>query len=217
MQASLTALDAAFKHIQQYPSQAEDSGTQSRTTQHWLVNIRNTALIQKEICDTQALAALVGPVDALITTDSFVYFGPYDHIKEIFKQYDIFTVQSMHLKYQILHSTSKSTRLYVTKDGKKPISHCKHWMYRGEQLKSLSRYEYYTTIQIKKFTKTRTAETQPKSTQGRKLSTIYRVHPDHELYHSHYQCVHTKIPTLIPAGIPPSYPGPDPQPENARL
>ena len=48
---------------------------------------------------------------------------------------------------------------------------------------------------------------------GHKPSTIYRVHADRELYHSHYQCVHTKIP----AGIPPSYPGPDPQSENARL
>ena len=130
-----------------YPSVASDSGTNKRTTHHWLAHIRNTALLQKEICDTQALAALIGPLDTLITSDSFVYFGPYDHIKQICDQYDIFQHPSQHLSHQIQHSTSNSSRVYeIGKDSngqpiKQPVEHWKHWLFRGEQLQMLSRCE----------------------------------------------------------------------------
>ena len=87
LQASLTALNHGFNFIQRHPSVAVDAGTNKRIAQHWLAHIRNTALLQKEICDAQALATLVGPLDTLITSDSFVYFGPYDHIKQICNQY----------------------------------------------------------------------------------------------------------------------------------
>ena len=111
LQASLTALNHGFQFVEKYPSVASDSGTNKRTTQHWLAHIRNTALLQKEICDTQALAALIGPLDTLITSDSFVYFGPYDHIKQICHQYNIFQHSSQHLSHQIQHSTSNSSRV----------------------------------------------------------------------------------------------------------
>ena len=214
LQASLTALNHGFQFVEKYQSVASDSGTNKRTTQHWLAHIRNTALLQKEICDTQALAALIGPLDTLITSDSFVYFGPYDHIKQICHQYNIFQHPSQHLSHQIQHSTSNSSRVYeIGKDSngqpiKQPVEHWKHWLFRGEQLQMLSRCEYYIIVQIKKNTKTPTKKT--KRSPGRLPSVKFPFHPLHPLAKTHHQCINTKLPTLIPAGVPPPYPGLDP-------
>lgn len=86
---------------------------------------------------------------------------------------------------------------------------------RGEELKNLNRYEYFSCVEIIR-NKKDTAATQHKSNAGRKESTHYLFSEDFPLYDSHHQIIRSKQCTLklyanlpSPPGKPPSKDSPD--------
>ena len=231
-------MNEGLERIEKFPSRASDSGSALRRTKHWLAHVRNTAAVRQEVCDTEALATLIGPLDTLITTDSFTYYAPYDHINEIHIQINPITQLSTFFKNQIKTSTTSTCRLYVVaydknnKPIKEPVPHKLHWLYRGKELQDLSRYEYYSIIQIKKLQENDFQDSDDecdagdflndecqdeKGSTGRKKSKKYYFHHDHPLFETHYQCIYTKMPTVIPTGSPPPFPGDDPCSENPTI
>ena len=58
LRASLSVLLDARQHIKDYPTQAEDAGTSTRTTQHFLQRVLNSTTA--ELAPTQAAAIVLG-------------------------------------------------------------------------------------------------------------------------------------------------------------
>lgn len=71
----LTVLSQAQGHIEKYPSQAEDAGTNKRTVQHLLTRVLNGMYAHKEVSDTQVALALLNRLGTEATSESFGYYG----------------------------------------------------------------------------------------------------------------------------------------------
>ena len=90
VQHALLTLDKARSYVEKFPSIAEDSGSKSRSLQHWLTRTLNSLDNTMEVADTQATAALLD-MDVEISTECYAMVGIhqayqylYDHrIKRI--------------------------------------------------------------------------------------------------------------------------------------
>ena len=117
-----------------------------------------------------------------------------------------------------------------------PLHYPTHWWYRGEALRQLTQMEYAALVEICPYSHKTVSEetnndteddvpeleqedsqniqksnnTQSKPACGRKVRRIFPFHPNHPLFHSHYQCLRAKQPTLIFNANPPSFPGEPP-------
>ena len=80
LQASLSVLLDARQHIKDYPTQAEDAGTSTRTTQHFLQRVLNSTTA--ELAPTQAAAIVLGMPSAA-HSHTFVYACVWDAIRLI--------------------------------------------------------------------------------------------------------------------------------------
>jgi len=67
----LMALSNAQTHIAQYPSRADDSGTNSRTVTHLFTRVLNSMWSQQQVSDTQVALALLNELDTEAASDSF--------------------------------------------------------------------------------------------------------------------------------------------------
>ena len=74
LEACLTALEAAQRHVEEYASKAEDSGTPKRYVQHMFTRVLNDLAKSVELSDTQVALCLLN-TKSEITSDSYRYFG----------------------------------------------------------------------------------------------------------------------------------------------
>ena len=71
----LSTLEKSLEDIEKRPSGHADSGSDSRSVTHLFQRMLNSLSRKIEICDTQAVAALLG-MGPVVCTDNFSYFGP---------------------------------------------------------------------------------------------------------------------------------------------
>ena len=85
LESCLSALEIAQRHIEQFPSTADDSGTDKRCVQHLFTRVLNSLSRSVEISDTQVALNLLN-VGCEVTSDSFRYFGA-QHCVNFFKHF----------------------------------------------------------------------------------------------------------------------------------
>jgi hypothetical protein len=71
----LSTFEKSLEDIEKRPSIHADSGSDSRSVTHLFQRMLNSLSRKIEICDTQAVAALLG-MGPVVCTDNFSYFGP---------------------------------------------------------------------------------------------------------------------------------------------
>ena len=74
LQACLVALEAALRHIEQHPSKASDSGSNTRTVQHLFTRTVNILSRTAQVSDTQVALRLFGQ-GTEISSDTFIFRG----------------------------------------------------------------------------------------------------------------------------------------------
>ncbi|CAB9516444.1 helicase PIF1 [Seminavis robusta] len=74
LEACLVALEAAQRHIEQFPSSADDSGTDRRSIQHMFTRVLNDLSRSIQVSDTQVALSLLN-MGTELTSDSFRFFG----------------------------------------------------------------------------------------------------------------------------------------------
>ena len=73
----LSTLEESRRHIDSHPSLADDTGSTTRTVQHWLTRTANSLTSASEVADTQAVAALLnGTVE--FTSECFRLVGIHE-------------------------------------------------------------------------------------------------------------------------------------------
>lgn len=87
MGACLTALNEAFWHTDKHASTTDDTGTPTRTVQHWFTRTLNNLATQLEISDTQAVRALLG-CNADFSSEKFCYFAGSDFASHVLQSQD---------------------------------------------------------------------------------------------------------------------------------
>ena len=220
------AIYTSLQHVKEYPSVAKDSGTDQRTTQHWLTRILNTLSVQSEVSDQQAAFALLG--NTLDTyTETFSYFAPYEHLAFVQKHKGMllsidsecteeFNDQSLNEDdvlcedvQMMCEHISAFTPLYNVIDSagtkiKVPVPKVLHYNFRGEKLKYMNRLEYDTLIAIKPYPSIKPDSSS--RTKGRKKSVKFPFAAGHPLCQTHFQYLKSLQPTPIIMGKPPVIP-----------
>ena len=74
MDACLSALEAAQRHIEKFPSIADDSGTDKRAVQHMFTRVLNNLSRSIHVSDTQVALSLLN-MDLEVASDSFKFYG----------------------------------------------------------------------------------------------------------------------------------------------
>ncbi len=223
----------------------KDAGSDKRTVQHYMTRTLNSLATQTEVVDTQASAALLGlkanvcthscvyfsPQDAMSYVQSLQQSDAQasDSLlaprtpTEVFRSTchsPLYTVPARHHAEEESHGqqfndSEMSTETQHDGSFKMPILYAKHYQYRGKQLRNMSRFEFYTLLEIKPVREdTFTAsenDTAPKYQRGRNKSTVYRFHPKHDIFETYYLQLRSKQPIPILTGrIPPHPPVPPP-------
>ena len=73
-------MKTVWDHIKQYPSVAADSGSSTRTAQHFITRVVNTINLKMEISNTQATLALIDPSFAELCDRNFTYVHAWDAV-----------------------------------------------------------------------------------------------------------------------------------------
>eukprot|EP00957_Ditylum_brightwellii_P045907 3482469-Ditylum_brightwellii.AAC.1 len=74
MDACLIALEHAQRHIELYPSSADNTGTARRSVQHIFTRVLNNLSRSIHVSDTQVALSLLN-MDLEVSSDSYHYFG----------------------------------------------------------------------------------------------------------------------------------------------
>ena len=82
IEQSIPIFSEARKHIENFKSTAEDSGTTERITKHWLQRILNSSVSRIEFFDTQAAAYLLGMI-LILCSDKLCYYSVWESIRHI--------------------------------------------------------------------------------------------------------------------------------------
>ena len=269
--AILSIVSGANRHVEQYPSIADDSGEYMRNAQHILSRVLNVQNGCAEISLQAAVLALRGFPSNVFSHEFFYCFirpaivfvrrlrraaSSSDNNSSTETQEDSNTITSDSNSISNSDSNSDTNQfeshqprdLFVDRDfdelpvtendedfefdeamqihtdseGKvRIVAQHEHYMYRGEDLKDYSFYEYSSIICITKKSKkkkkndesvgqsTETSQPEAANASGRLSNATYEFSTDHPLHLTHVQQLRSKqrIPILAGRAHPP-HPGP---------
>jgi hypothetical protein len=223
---SLAVLHSARQHIEQYPSIAVNTGTTQRIGQHFLLRCINSFSGQSEVSSTQAAASLLGMNSQTFSTN-FIYLYIKPAIEFVIQQQNILNIQAeLEINDTAENNNTPEEELidttllneeslpevvgnrqnshsfggvpvYTLNGEHIPVAQHLHYRFRGEQLISLSLYEYFGCISVKK------RPEQNENNQGRSNNTHFEFAAGHPLTAGYVQCIRSKQVCPILAGAPP--------------
>ena len=210
LEACLSALENAQRHIEKFPSVADDTGTDTRCVQHMFTKVLNDLCRSVELSDTQIALDLLN-TGSEITSDSYQFFGANFGVNYFLSQQQQNQVTSLpnaEDKSCLFEAADPNTLPYQTalgghfgpapfykvskpgQDSKSiPVHYPVHWWFRGKELKNLTQMEYAALVDIKcsKSGQFSSDSEEMRHKRGRQTRKIFRFHPNHPLYESHHQ------------------------------
>ena len=183
LESCLQLLARAQQKILEYPSTANDTGTETRTTQHLLTTLINSLHNHVEVSDTQAALSLLSMGHEL-SSEIFCTYSEQSHVKlvefelELHKNksnlreylegmrniYDNEEIGSKDLKNENIIECTDDTMGAATfytvtdKNGLQkniPVPYTCHYRLRGKELANMSRVEYYAVVGLRRINKNR--------------------------------------------------------------
>ena len=233
LQASLSVLLDARQHIKDYPTQAEDAGTDTRTTQHFLQRVLNSTTA--ELAPTQAAAIVLG-IPSAAHSHTFVYACVWDAIRLT----DVLRGGGAFLSDPALPEPERASGaddtssesesddgfesegdlepsaaaskgrtggagVYTLPDGQKlPVANVEHFAYRDPLLHSLNFDEFVMSFKVEKVKPEEIdAINDPHPAAGRPRQRAYRFQAPHPLRECYVLREKAKFDVPIFTGDPP--------------
>lgn len=229
MQHCLECLREAELHVQQFPSKADDSGTDRRTAQHLLTRYVNNITSKYEVSSQIAAAALMSHQSFSTSFDTwwcFVWpFTEYSKVRKLFPDDAFISKEAVHselqgedqpdprIDHQAMHHfeaadiPGRNVMEYASINAIDGTASPQHFYYlnRGSGLKTMSFYEYVACVDIIKRETLRTNVNQ----KGRRPNGTFEFKTGFSQKSTHLQRLRSKFRIPVLAGKPPTkHPGP---------